>query len=196
MSYDSVILDGVTEELWTLGELADRVATALSSGYAGQASSRVTEVPDVRTIRYYTTLGLLDRPSGMRGRTALYAPRHLWQLVAIKRLQADGRSLAEIQAELAGAPDATLRRIADLPETSFWRRPPVPPQPVAMAEPTSVGGPEGSPLPSLYQAVPLAGGAMVLIPSREPLRDADIAAIRAAARALDDVVAHLPKGSS
>lgn len=114
-------------ELWTLAELAERVAGALSSGYDGQLNRRVTEVPDIRAIRYYTTLGLLDRPAEMRGRTALYGPRHLWQLVAIKRLQADGRSLAEIQMELTAAPDATLRRLAAIPDEQFWRRPPAPP---------------------------------------------------------------------
>src|SRR5689334_22435182 len=52
----------------------------------------------------------------MRGRVALYGRRHLLQLVAVKRRQADGRSLAEIQAELAGATDATLAAIARVPE--------------------------------------------------------------------------------
>src|SRR4051794_22667256 len=103
-------------ELWTLAELADRVAGALSSGYDGQQNRRVTDVPDTRSIRYYTTLGLLDRPAEMRGRTALYGPRHLWQLVAIKRLQADGHTLAEIQHELAAASDNTLKRLADVPD--------------------------------------------------------------------------------
>src|ERR1051326_3277724 len=104
----------MSTELWTLAELADRVAGALSSGYGGQQSRRVTEVPDTRSIRYYTTLGLVDRPAAMRGRTALYGERHLWQLVAIKRLQADGRSLAAVQQELYGATDSTLSRIARL----------------------------------------------------------------------------------
>jgi hypothetical protein len=31
----------------------------------------------------------------MQGRTALYGPRHLLQVVAVKRRQAQGRSLAE-----------------------------------------------------------------------------------------------------
>jgi hypothetical protein len=54
----------------------------------------------------------------MRGRTALYGRRHLLQLVAIKRLQSRGRTLAEIQAELSGATDRTLRTIAALPAES------------------------------------------------------------------------------
>ncbi len=73
---------------WTLDELTPRVADALSVHYDGQASGRVRQVPDQRVIRWYTTLGLVDRPAAMRGRTALYGPRHLRKLVAIKRLQA------------------------------------------------------------------------------------------------------------
>jgi DNA-binding transcriptional MerR regulator len=101
--------------LWTLDELSELVAGALRVDYPGQSSRRVREVPDRRTIRWYTTIGLLDRPAAMRGRTALYARRHLIQLVAVKRLQAQGRSLVEVQAELVGATDATLEGIARVP---------------------------------------------------------------------------------
>jgi len=100
---------------WTLAELTDRVADALAVGYRGQRSGRVRDVPDQRAIRWYTTLGLVDRPAAMRGRTALYGRRHLLQLVAIKRLQAEGRSLAEVQVELAAAGGERLERIARLP---------------------------------------------------------------------------------
>jgi DNA-binding transcriptional MerR regulator len=99
--------------LWSIDELGAEVARALSVGYAGSASGRVRDVPDLRTIRYYTTLGLIDRPAEMRGRTALYGPRHLLQLVAIKKLQARGLSLAQVQEQLVGATDAMLRRLAD-----------------------------------------------------------------------------------
>src|SRR5262245_59248242 len=102
--------------LWTLDELSAQVALALASGYAGQANGRVREVPDRRTIRYYTTLGLMDRPADVHGRMALYGARHLLQVVAIKRLQARGLSLAEIQSRLVGLTDSALRELARLPE--------------------------------------------------------------------------------
>ncbi|WP_020388924.1 MerR family transcriptional regulator [Kribbella catacumbae] len=101
-------------ELWTLGELAERVEAALA-GYPGQVNGRVRAVPDQRAIRWYTTTGLVDRPAEMRGRTALYGRRHLLQLVAIKRRQAQGHTLAQIQTELAGATNETLQPIAGLP---------------------------------------------------------------------------------
>src|SRR5215467_13453823 len=104
-----------TEPLWTIAELGALVARALSVDYDGQTNGQVRDVPDRRTIRYYTTLGLIDRPAEMRGRTALYGRRHLLQLVAIKKLQARGRTLAEIQERLVGLTDAALRRLAQLP---------------------------------------------------------------------------------
>jgi DNA-binding transcriptional MerR regulator len=102
------------EPLWTIDELSDQVATALARGYGGPPNGRVRDVPDRRTIRYYTTLGLIDRPASLRGRTALYGRRHLLQLVAIKQLQARGQSLAEVQRALAGQTDQALAAAAGL----------------------------------------------------------------------------------
>jgi len=178
--------------MWTLDELAAQVAAALTTAagagdYAGAPNGRVRDVPDRRAIRWYSTVGLLDRPSGSRGRTALYGPRHLLQLVAIKRRQAQGRSLADIQAELLGATDATLREVAKLGEVSaptpaprmsrprFWAEPP-PADLTPPAEPAA-----------LLSGVPLDGGAVLLLPTA-PDPD-DIPAISAAARPLLDMLA-------
>jgi MerR-like DNA binding protein len=103
------------EPRWTLDELAGRVGAALAVDYPGQPSGRVRDLPDRRAIRWYTTIGLVDRPVAHRGRTALYGPRHMLQLVAVKRLQARGLPLVAIQQELAGATDAQLARVARLP---------------------------------------------------------------------------------
>src|SRR3954447_9138052 len=125
--------------MWTLDELVERVRAALAEAeYPGAPNGRVRDVPDRRAIRWYATRGLVDRPAAMRGRVALYGPRHLLQLVAVKRLQADGHTLAEIQAELTGAPDDTLAAIARVPDLPvpasprspdgvrprFWTEPP------------------------------------------------------------------------
>jgi len=104
-----------SETPWTIDELGAETARALSVDYEGPPNERVREIPDLRTIRYYTTLGLIDRPLGMRGRTALYGRRHLLQLVAIKRLQAGGTTLADVQRHLVGLSDAALERLARLP---------------------------------------------------------------------------------
>jgi DNA-binding transcriptional MerR regulator len=105
----------MVEPRWTLDELAERVDAALAVDYHGQPSGRVRDVPDRRAIRWYTTIGLIDRPVAHQGRTALYGPRHLLQLVAVKRLQAKGLPLVAIQQELAGATDTELARVARLP---------------------------------------------------------------------------------
>ena len=108
--------------LVTIGELALAVQQALAeTAYPGQTSGRIREVPDRRTIRYYTTIGLLDKPAEMRGRTAYYGRRHLLQLVAIKRLQARGKSLVEIQEMLTGASDSALLKLADAPDGTSER---------------------------------------------------------------------------
>src|SRR5947199_5115022 len=98
---------------WTIDELGAQVALALSVDYEGAGSGRVRDVPDRRTIRYYTTLGLIDRPAAFRGRTALYGRRHLLQLTAIKRLQARGLSLTDVQARLVGLTGSALEKLAD-----------------------------------------------------------------------------------
>lgn len=112
LSYDSVIVCLVTNEAtWTLEQLGERVKDALATGYVPPGSARVRAVPDARTIRYYSTLGIVDRPE-LQGRTALYGERHLLQLVAIKRLQADGLALTQVQERLGGLDTEGLRELA------------------------------------------------------------------------------------
>lgn len=103
------------DDAWTIDELAERAVAALTGGASVQVNGRVRDLPNGRLIRWYTTIGLLDPPLGRRGRVALYGRRHLLQLVAVKRRQSAGRSIAEIQLELAAATDTTLERIAALP---------------------------------------------------------------------------------
>jgi len=101
---------------WRIEQLREWVAKALElSPTGGQASGRVQDVPDVRMIRYYTTLGLIDRAAEIRGRTAFYGPKHLQQLVAIKRLQAQGLSLVQVQELLAAASPQKLAELSALP---------------------------------------------------------------------------------
>ncbi|MEW6730697.1 MAG: MerR family transcriptional regulator [Acidobacteriota bacterium] len=96
----------------TLEELSNEVTRLLTMhGLLGtQQDGRVSAAPDIRTIRYYTTLGLLDRPK-MIGRQAQYGRRHLLQLLAIKALQGRSMPLAEIQAKLYGCSDVELEAL-------------------------------------------------------------------------------------
>ncbi|HEY8473977.1 MAG TPA: MerR family transcriptional regulator [Natronosporangium sp.] len=184
---------------WTIDELARRATEALAADGVRAPNGRVSAAPDRRLIRWYATIGLLDRPLRTRGRVARYGERHLLQLLAVKKRQAEGRSLAEIQAELAGATDATLRSIAgswapaptgdssavespapeaavasgggDPDRAGFWRELPRTP---------TITGPPVSPVP-LHP-----GATLVLYASPTP---DDLAAIHAAARPLLDLLA-------
>jgi len=180
-----------------MDELVRRAAAALAGpAYPGSPNGRVRDVPDRRTVRWYVTIGLVDRPAAMRGRTALYGARHLLQIVAVKRRQAQGQSLAEIQAELSGATDDALRQVAAVPDglvggelappppaarSRFWtHRPADRTSSAAIA----VGAADSV---TVLAAVRLPGGAVVLLPNRPG--DDDVAAIEAAARPLLDLLA-------
>jgi DNA-binding transcriptional MerR regulator len=108
----------MSDELWTIEQLPDQVAALLADNYEGQSNGRVRELPNGRTIRWYTTIGLVDRPMAMRGRTALYGRRHLLQLAAVKKLQSAGRTIAQIQELLLGATDRRLAELAEIPRAT------------------------------------------------------------------------------
>jgi DNA-binding transcriptional MerR regulator len=177
--------------LWTLDELGARVALALAVDYDGQLNGRVRNVPDRRTIRYYTTLGLIDRPAEMRGRTALYGMRHLLQLVAIKRLQTRGLALAEIQTRVIGRTDAALRQLAQLPadfEPAGHTKPQTPESPRRErfwnAAPAEVAGSEKPAAVEKLIGVPLTDGATLLLHSPRSLDEHDLSALHVAAAPL------------
>lgn len=193
MLYDSVIVDLVViEATWTLDELGARVKDALATGYVAPGSARVRAVPDARTIRYYTTLGLIDRPA-LQGRTALYGERHLLQLVAIKRLQADGLTLTQVQERLGGLPEHELRALARVPagqapaapaapapaaRRDFWREvPEAAPEPLAPALAADQAGAAARRLWALELG---PGVTLVLSDGRRP-DEHDVQALRAAA---------------
>jgi len=161
------------EEPWTILELAELAAETLAASQPAQpsadagrssgparANGRVRDVPNERLVRWYVTVGLVDPPLSRRGRVAQYGRRHLLQLVAVKRRQAEGRSLAEIQAELAGATDEALAAVARVPAARpapearaaaparFWaRRSHQPGQPVPAAEGIGQPGAAGAERP-------------------------------------------------
>jgi DNA-binding transcriptional MerR regulator len=103
---------GDNEYQYKIEELAREAEAVLrSKGIKGNLlSNRVSEVPDNRTIRYYTTLGLIDRPV-VKGRLGFYGKRHLLQLVVIKALQTRGLSLSDIQKNVYGRTDEELEAI-------------------------------------------------------------------------------------
>lgn len=142
--------------LMTLQQLVAQASVALSHATLDQSSGRVSEIPSARTLRYYTTLGILDKPAGFKGRTALYGQKHLSQIVAIKRLQAQGHSLEQIQAQLLGLTPQALEALAALPNAAanaehateapaqqaprqrdFWRQAPAELEPAPLSIPSA-----------------------------------------------------------
>lgn len=174
---------------WMLEELCAEANRQLLAQSPETLDGRVREAPDARTVRYYTTLGLIDRPE-MRGRTGYYGERHLLQLLAIKRLQAHGLPLAEIQSRLLGLTTMELRKLISLSPRSFarvaeeeksaprrdaetfWQTPPAP---VSTAT-------------SALQGVHIREGLTLLMETVRPLREDDIETIRRAAGPLIDLL--------
>ncbi|GAA4185437.1 hypothetical protein GCM10022252_15820 [Streptosporangium oxazolinicum] len=144
---------------WTIGELAERASAALAP--TAQLNGRVRDVPNERLIRWYSTIGLLDPPSARRGRVAMYGRRHLLQIVAVKRRQSDGRTIAEIQAELAGATDQTLESIARLPGS------PPEPSPGHQPTPPETGSPRAA-RPRFWAGPTAASAATAPAPPKPP----------------------------
>jgi len=173
---------------WTLPELVSQVAERIAA-LPPPKNGQVRAVPDDRTVRYYGTIGLLDRPLAMRGRTALYGPRHLAQVVAIKRLQSMGRSLAEIQHLWPTLDDPTLARMSGVAlavmgrrgvRKEFWKQDDSAPAP-ALSPPAVTAAP-------VELRVQLAPGLTLTIAVDDStalaLSHADVRAIRAAAAPL------------
>lgn len=150
---------------WTLDELVAEVATRLAG--VEQDSGRVRDVPDQRTVRYYTTLGLVDGPEDRSGKLGLYGERQLLQVLAIKRLQSRGDTLATIQSKLMGLSTTRLRSIADADEE---RRPPE-------------RAPVEASLP-VMQGVVVNNSVTVMLQLRRSLTEGDVAAIEAASAPL------------
>ena len=91
-----------------LVELAGRWTPAVA---AGQSRHKVTEVPTERTLRYYVTMGLIDRPLGYEGTRARYGFRHFLQVLSIKALQARYFPLRKVRSTISGRPDAELEGV-------------------------------------------------------------------------------------
>ncbi len=187
---------------YTIAELADASAAALDALNIAARNGQVRGRPDVRTIRYYGTLGLIDPPGEMTGRTARYGGRHLLQVLAVKAVQARGDSLADAQRTLVGASDEELRSVigpglpaalaavpppalATAPEESdargaagypFWRALPASPAAaVAATQPSDAGM-----RPRPFVAASLDAGVTLLIEGAAA-GTIDTAALRAAA---------------
>ena len=108
----------------TLEELCAEVTAELDRRGLRQAQEdgRVTPAPDIRTVRYYATFGLVDRPV-RDGREVRYGRRHVLQILAVKALQAKGMELAEIQGQVYGRSNPELETLLRAEEEARARTP-------------------------------------------------------------------------
>ncbi|MCB9744435.1 MAG: MerR family transcriptional regulator [Alphaproteobacteria bacterium] len=113
------LLDRTAER--RLPELVLAAAALIDRAGLDTDDARVASHPDARVVRYYQSLGLVERPLRYEGRAALYGWRHLVQVVAVKLLQSQGYGLSRIQESFAGLPfsrleAAVLQAVAQAPQ--------------------------------------------------------------------------------
>jgi len=121
-----------------------------------QTRYRVTTIPTERTIRFYTTKGLVDKPAGREAQSALYGYRHLLQILVVKYLQSHYLPLLKIRALVGNATNRDLEQLMPEIAPSTWlhrgftredRR--LTERPGQQASPqTSAGTPEGGTAPA------------------------------------------------
>jgi DNA-binding transcriptional MerR regulator len=137
-----LLTDSLDARDLTIEELVAQAGDLLNRVAPVQTRYKVTERPDVRTIRYYITQKLLPKPTGYEGGKARYAGPHLVRLLAIKKLQAEHRTLRQIANLLEQATDdqvlgLVLEGVVDQADSDVAsRRPPlrsVPMEPVQLA---------------------------------------------------------------
>jgi DNA-binding transcriptional MerR regulator len=95
-------------------ELAAAAAQLVDELVPAQERGSVTELPDERTVRYYLAEGLISPPSEKQGTASLYGHRHLLQLLAIKRLQADYLPIRKIRELIENKGVAELEELLGL----------------------------------------------------------------------------------
>jgi DNA-binding transcriptional MerR regulator len=94
------------EKEFLMAEFIKHASRLISALVGRQVRYKVTDLPDVRTVRYYVQRGLIDKPS-RRGRQAVFRYRHLLQVLLIKKLQSRYLPLRKI-AETMQASDLDL----------------------------------------------------------------------------------------
>ena len=97
---------------WNARGLAAHVTALVDSAGLRPTNASARAAPSARSVRFYVSHGLLDRPEGA-GTAATYGYRHFLQLLAIKIRQREGQTLESIKREMKDVTgDALERRIA------------------------------------------------------------------------------------
>lgn len=102
-------------------QLADEAARVLDQYVPRQERASVTEVPDERMVRYYSTEGLISPPEARQGPSSVYGYNHLLQLLVIKRLQADHLPIRKIKELVEGKTERELEQLLDVKQARHER---------------------------------------------------------------------------
>lgn len=94
-----------------LPEFARAVEGLLSQLGIEQNRGTVSLVPDERTIRYYLSEGLIQPAEEKQGTASVFIYRHLLQLVAVKKLQAEHLPIKKIRELVSGKDDQQLESL-------------------------------------------------------------------------------------
>jgi DNA-binding transcriptional MerR regulator len=95
-------------------QLSDEAARLVGHFVPKQERGSVTEVPDERMVRYYSSGGLISPPESKQGVSAVYGYLHLLQLLVIKRLQSEHLSIRKIRELVEGRTERGLERLLGL----------------------------------------------------------------------------------
>ena len=147
-------------------------ATALADAAGMRPTNAVARAaPSARSVRFYVSIGLLDRPEGA-GTAATYGYRHLLQLLSIKIRQREGQTLETIKQEMRDVTgDALERRVATALAAALG------------AVPATITANDDTP-PAAWRRALVADGIEVHVRTDSPAaRDDAMLAIREAVRA-------------
>lgn len=116
----------------TMEQLVDEAHRLLTVLAPRQTRYKVRERPDLRTIRYYISKGLLPKPVSYEGGRARYSGSHLLRLLLIKKMQSEHHTLQRVGEVLATLGDLEVLEtlLPDSPQAAATAGPkPVPPAP-------------------------------------------------------------------
>lgn len=111
---------------FTVDKLVEYAARLIPLFVPKQGRYKVRDYPDVRTVRFYTTRGLMDKPDRYNGQQAAYSFKHLLQLIAIKYLQFQYLPIKKISEMINGLSQEELLKLINHPaaknsESAFAR---------------------------------------------------------------------------
>ena len=95
-----------------LDGLEQQLAVLLDSIEAPLPDGRIAARPDVRTLRWYQSRGLIPKPLRYDGRQAIYGYPHIIGALGVKLLQGAGLRLDQVQEHLAGVSFSTIESLA------------------------------------------------------------------------------------